>query len=199
MTVREIYEKQKELLNKEVTLQGWIRNHRKQKEFGFIDFSDGTDFKHIQIVYESALKDFEQIQKLHVGCSIKVEGKLVPSEGKQDFEVKATEITLLGDCPEDYPMQPKKHSREFLREQAYLRPRTNLFQAVFRIRSIAAFAIHEYFQKNNYLYVHTPLITTADCEGSDQMFKVTTLDFNNLPKDEDGKVDMSKDLFGSLS
>ena len=199
MTVREIYEKQKELLNKEVTLQGWIRNHRKQKEFGFIDFSDGTDFKHIQIVYENALKDFEQIQKLHVGCSIKVEGKLVPSEGKQDFEVKATEITLLGDCPEDYPMQPKKHSREFLREQAYLRPRTNLFQAVFRIRSIAAFAIHEYFQKNNYLYVHTPLITTADCEGSDQMFKVTTLDFNNLPKDEDGKVDMSKDLFGSLS
>ena len=199
MTVREIYEKQKELLNKEVTLQGWIRNHRKQKEFGFIDFSDGTDFKHIQIVYESALKDFEQIQKLHVGCSIKVEGKLVPSEGKQDFEVKATEITLLGDCPEDYPMQPKKHSREFLREQAYLRPRTNLFQAGFRIRSIAAFAIHEYFQKNNYLYVHTPLITTADCEGSDQMFKVTTLDFNNLPKDEDGKVDMSKDLFGSLS
>ena len=199
MTVREIYEKQKELLNKEVTLQGWIRNHRKQKEFGFIDFSDGTDFKHIQIVYENTLKDFEQIQKLHVGCSIKVEGKLVPSEGKQDFEVKATEITLLGDCPEDYPMQPKKHSREFLREQAYLRPRTNLFQAVFRIRSIAAFAIHEYFQKNNYLYVHTPLITTADCEGSDQMFKVTTLDFNNLPKDEDGKVDMSKDLFGSLS
>ena len=199
MTVREIYEKQKELLNKEVTLQGWIRNHRKQKEFGFIDFSDGTDFKHIQIVYESALKDFEQIQKLHVGCSIKVEGKLVPSEGKQDFEVKATEITLLGDCPEDYPMQPKKHSREFLREQAYLRPRTNLFQAVFRIRSIAAFAIHEYFQKNNYLYVHTPLITTADCEGNEQMFKVTTLDFNNLPKDEDGKVDMSKDLFGSLS
>ena len=199
MTVREIYEKQKELLNKEVTLQGWIRNHRKQKEFGFIDFSDGTDFKHIQIVYENTLKDFEQIQKLHVGCSIKVEGKLVPSEGKQDFEVKATKITLLGDCPEDYPMQPKKHSREFLREQAYLRPRTNLFQAVFRIRSIAAFAIHEYFQKNNYLYVHTPLITTADCEGSDQMFKVTTLDFNNLPKDEDGKVDMSKDLFGSLS
>ena len=199
MTVREIYEKQKELLNKEVTLQGWIRNHRKQKEFGFIDFSDGTDFKHIQIVYENTLKDFEQIQKLHVGCSIKVEGKLVPSEGKQDFEVKATKITLLGDCPEDYPMQPKKHSREFLREQAYLRPRTNLFQAVFRIRSVAAFAIHEYFQKNNYLYVHTPLITTADCEGSDQMFKVTTLDFNNLPKDEDGKVDMSKDLFGSLS
>ncbi len=199
MTVKEIYENQKKLLKKEVIVQGWIRNHRKQKEFGFIDFADGTDFKHIQIVYEDKLKDFEQIQKLHVGSSIKVVGKLVPSEGKQDFEIKAKEVILLGDCPEDYPMQPKKHSREFLREQAYLRPRTNLFQAVFRIRSIAAYAIHEYFQKNNYLYVHTPLITTADCEGSDQMFKVTTLDFNNLPKDEDGKVDMSKDLFGSLS
>ncbi len=199
MTVKEIYENHKKLLKKEVVLQGWIRNHRKQKEFGFIDFSDGTAFKHIQIVYENKLKNFDQIQKLHVGCSIKVVGKVVPSEGKQDFEIKASEVVLLGDCPEDYPMQPKRHSREFLREQAYLRPRTNLFQAVFRIRSVAAFAIHEYFQKNNYLYVHTPLITTADCEGSDQMFKVTTLDFNNLPKGEDGKVDMSKDLFGSLS
>lgn len=199
MTVKEIYENHKKLLKKEVVLQGWIRNHRKQKEFGFIDFSDGTAFKHIQIVYENKLKDFDQIQKLHVGCSIKVVGKVVPSEGKQDFEINASEVVLLGDCPEDYPMQPKRHSREFLREQAYLRPRTNLFQAVFRIRSVAAFAIHEYFQKNNYLYVHTPLITTADCEGSDQMFKVTTLDFNNLPKGEDGKVDMSKDLFGSLS
>jgi len=199
MTVKEIYENHKKLLKKEVVLQGWIRNHRKQKEFGFIDFSDGTAFKHIQIVYENSLKDFDQIQKLHVGCSIKVVGKVVPSEGKQDFEINASEVVLLGDCPEDYPMQPKKHSREFLREQAYLRPRTNLFQAVFRIRSVAAFAIHEYFQKNNYLYVHTPLITTADCEGSDQMFKVTTLDFNKLPKGEDGKVDMSKDLFGSLS
>ena len=199
MTVKEIYENHKKLLKKEVVLQGWIRNHRKQKEFGFIDFSDGTAFKHIQIVYENKLKDFDQIQKLHVGCSIKVVGKVVPSEGKQDFEINASEVVLLGDCPEDYPMQPKRHSREFLREQAYLRPRTNLFQAVFRIRSVAAFAIHEYFQKNNDLYVHTPLITTADCEGSDQMFKVTTLDFNNLPKGEDGKVDMSKDLFGSLS
>ena len=199
MTVKELYKEYKKYIDKEITLKGWIRNHRKQKEFGFIDFSDGTAFKHIQIVYENKLKDFDQIQKLHVGCSIKVVGKVVPSEGKQDFEINASEVVLLGDCPEDYPMQPKRHSREFLREQAYLRPRTNLFQAVFRIRSVAAFAIHEYFQKNNYLYVHTPLITTADCEGSDQMFKVTTLDFNNLPKGEDGKVDMSKDLFGSLS
>ncbi len=199
MTIKELYEEYQKYMNKTITLKGWIRNHRKQKEFGFIDFSDGTCFKHLQIVYESKLADFEKIQKMHVGCSIEVVGKVVKSTGKQEFEINASEIKLLGDCPENYPMQPKRHTREFLREQAYLRPRTNLFQAVFRIRSSAAFAIHEYFQKNNYLYVHTPLITTADCEGSDQMFKITTLDFNNLPKNEDEKVDMSKDLFGSLS
>ena len=199
MDSREILKNKKEYIGKEVTLKGWIRNHRKQKDFGFIEFSDGMSFQHIQVVYENRLKDFEEIQKLHNGCSIEVTGKVVKSEGKQDFEINADEIHLLGDCPEDYPMQPKKHSREFLREQAYLRPRTNLFQAVFRIRSVASFAIHDYFQKNGYLYVHTPLITTADCEGSDQMFKVTTLDLNNLPRKEDGKVDMSKDLFGALS
>ena len=199
MDSRDLLKETKKYLGKKVTIQGWVRNHRKQKEFGFIEFSDGMSFKHIQIVYENRLKDFENIQKIHNGSSIEVTGKVVESQGKQDFEINADEIKLLGDCPEDYPMQPKKHSREFLREQAYLRPRTNLFQAVFRIRSVAAFAIHEFFQSNGYLYVHTPLITTADCEGSDQMFKVTTLDLNNLPKGEDGKVDMSKDLFGSLS
>ena len=199
MTVKELYKEYKKYVDKEITLKGWIRNHRKQKEFGFIDFSDGTCFKHIQIVYENKLKDFEKIQKMHVGCSIEVTGKVVKSQGKQDFEVSASKVIMLGDCPENYPIQPKRHTREFLREQAYLRPRTNLFQAVFRIRSVAAFAIHEYFQKNNYLYVHTPLITTADCEGSDQMFKITTLDLNNLKRGEDKKVDMSNDLFGKLS
>ena len=199
MTVKDLYKDYKKLLDKEITLKGWIRNHRKQKEFGFIEFSDGTCFKHVQIVYENKLKDFEEIQKMHNGCAIEVVGKVVKSQGKQDFEVNANKIVLLGDCPEDYPMQPKRHTKEFLREQAYLRPRTNLFQAIFRIRSVAAFAIHEYFQSNGYLYVHTPLLTTADCEGSDQMFKVTTLDLNNLPKDENGKVDTSKDLFGNLT
>ena len=199
MTVKELYAKEKKLRNKKVTLQGWIRNHRKQKEFGFMEFSDGTCFKHIQIVYENKLKDFENIQKMHNGSAIEITGKVVDSSGKQDFEINAEKIVLLGDCPEDYPMQPKKHSREFLREQAYLRPRTNLFQAIFRVRSVAAFAIHEYFQKNGYIYVHTPLITTADCEGSDQMFKVTTLNLNKLEKDKNGKVDMSKDLFGKGS
>ena len=199
MDSRDLFKNTKDYIGKEITISGWIRNHRKQKEFGFIEFSDGMSFKHIQIVYENHLKDFEEIQKLHNGSAIEVIGKVVESHGQQDFEINAETIKLLGDCPDDYPMQPKKHSREFLREQAYLRPRTNLFQAVFRIRSVAAFAIHEYFQKNGYIYVHTPLITTADCEGSNQMFKVTTFDLNDLPKDKDGKVDMSEDLFGALS
>ena len=184
----------KKYIDKEVVLEGWIKNHRKQKQFGFIDFSDGTCFKHLQIVYEDDLNNFSEIQKMLVGCSIRVKGILVESTGKQDYELKAKEIELIGDCPEDFPIQPKRHTREFLREVAYLRPRTNLFQAVFRIRSVAALAIHEYFQNNNFTYVHTPLITTTDCEGSDQMFKVTTLDLNKLPE-KDGKVDMTKDLF----
>ncbi len=197
MTDRELFKDSKKYMNKEVTLEGWIKNHRKQKEFGFISFSDGTFFTPIQIVYDNKLKDFDEIQKFHVGSSIKVIGKVVksPKEG-QEFEVQAKEVILLGDCPEDYPIQPKKHSREFLREQAYLRPRTNLFQAVFHIRSKASYAIHKYFQENDYVYFHAPLITAADCEGAGEMFKVTTLDLDNIPKDEDGKVDYSKDFFG---
>lgn len=194
---KELYEKIDEYMDSEVVLEGWIRNHRKQKEFGFIDFSDGTCFKHIQVVYDNKLKDFDTIAKYHVGCAIRVIGIVVKSpKESQPFELQAKSVELLGDCPEDYPIQPKKHSREFLREQAYLRPRTNLFQAVFRIRSVAARGIHEYFQSNNYVYVHTPLLTTADCEGENQMFKVTTFDFNNLPLNEEKEVDLSKDLFG---
>ena len=195
MDLKELYERLEEYLDKDITLQGWIRNHRKQKEFGFIDFSDGTCFKHIQLVYDNKLKDFEEIQKFHIGSAITVVGTLIKSQGSgQDYEISVKSIKLEGDCSEDYPMQPKRHSNEFLREQAYLRPRTNLFQAVFRIRSVAAMAIHEYFQNNNYLYVHTPLLTTAACEDPDQMFKVTTLDINN-PKKADGKVDFKEDLF----
>ncbi len=199
LDVRDIYIDLEKYLGKEVTIDGWIRNHRKQKEFGFIDFNDGTYFKSIQIVYDNALKDFDDIQKLRVGSALEVVGEVIssPSSG-QAFEVRLKKWTLLGDSPEDYPIQPKRHTREFLREQAYLRPRTNLFGAIFRVRSVAAMAIHEYFQSHNYVYVHTPLITTADCEGSDQMFKITTLDFNHLPM-KDGKVDMSKDLFGKTA
>lgn len=196
MDLIKIYKEMDKYLDKDIELEGWIRNHRKQKEFGFIDFYDGTIFKTIQIIYDNKLTNFEDISKLRVGCSIKVIGTLIKSQGNgQDYEIKAKDVILLGDCPEDYPIQPKKHSREFLREQAYLRARTNLFRAVFKVRSVAAMAIHTYFQNNGYVYVHTPLITTADCEGSDQMFKITTFDFNNLPK-KDGKIDFSKDLFG---
>ena len=200
MTDRELFEEYKKYLDKEVVLEGWIKNHRKQKEFGFISFSDGTFFTPIQVVYENSLKDFDAIQKYHIGSSIKVTGKVVksPKEG-QEFEINATSIELLGDCPEDYPIQPKKHSREFLREQAYLRPRTNLFQAVFRVRSRAAYAVHKYFQDRNYIYLHSPIITAADCEGAGEMFRVTTLDLENLPRTEDGKIDYSKDFFGKES
>jgi len=198
--IKELYEKWQGFLGKEIVLQGWIRNHRKQKEYGFIDLNDGTYFESVQVVYDDKLTSFSEIQKLRIGSAIEVVGKVIksPSAG-QEFEIQTIGVTLLGDSPEDYPIQPKRHTREFLREQAYLRPRTNLFGAVFRVRSVAAMAIHEYFQSHNYVYVHTPLITTADCEGSEQMFKITTLDFNNLPKAEDGTVDMSKDLFGKTS
>ncbi len=194
MDIKEIYEKKESLIGKEIEVSGWIRNHRKQKEFGFIDFSDGTCFKHLQVVYDNTNDNFLDIQKYHIGSAIKVKGILVKSEGKeQDIEVKAKDIILLGDCDEDYPMQPKRHTMEFLREQAYLRPRTNIFQAVFRIRSVAASSIHTYFQDRNYVYFNAPLITASDCEGAGEMFKVTTLD---LEKIKDGKVDYSKDFFG---
>ena len=183
-------------LNKEVTICGWIRNHRKQAHFGFIDFSDGTCFKHLQIVYDETLQNFEDVTKMLVGCAIKVTGTIIASKGDQDIELSAKDIILIGDCPEDYPIQPKRHTKEFLRSVAYLRPRTNLFQAVFRIRNVAAIAIHNYFQSHNYVYAHTPLITTTDCEGENQMFKITTFDLNNLPL-KDGKVDTTKDLFGN--
>ena len=188
LDVKDIFES--DYIGKEVIVQGWVRNHRKQKEFGFIDFSDGTCFNHLQIVYDDSLSDFDDITKIKNGSSIEVLGTIVKSEGKgQSIELKASYVKLLGDCPDDYPIQPKPHSREFLREKAYLRPRTNLFQAVFRVRSVAAFAIHTYFQKNGYVYVHTPLITANDGEGAGQMFQVTTLDMNE-------KVDYSNDFFG---
>ncbi len=195
MTDLELYKKTKKYIGKEVTIEGWIRNHRKQKEFGFISFSDGTYFTPIQIVYDNKLDNFDDIQKFHIGSSIKVIGEVVesPKEG-QSFEVQAKSVELLGDCLEDYPIQPKKHSREFLREQAYLRPRTNLFQAVFRVRSKAAYAIHKYFQDRDYIYFHAPIITGSDCEGAGEMFQVTTMDLSKI-KTKDGEVDYSSDFF----
>lgn len=197
MDLQKLWSEISTYLDKEITLQGWIRGHRKQKEYGFIDFSDGTHFKHIQVVYDKDSTDFDSISNLKHGSAIEVVGTLIKSVGGgQEYEVRAKSVTLLGDCPDDYPIQPKRHTREFLREKASLRLRTNLFQAVFRIRSVAAMAIHEYFQSNGYVYAHTPLITTADCEGSDQMFKVTTFDFDNIPKTDEGKTAFKEDLFG---
>ena len=193
--LRDIFKNKDEYLNKEVTIQGWIRNHRKQKEFGFIDFSDGTCFKHLQVVYDNKLSNFDDITKLRIGSAITVIGKITPSlKNSDDVEMQTTSVTLEGDCDEDFPIQPKRHTREFLREVAYLRPRTNLFNAVFRVRSVAAHAIHEYFQDRGYVYFHAPLITASDCEGAGEMFQVTTLDLDKIASL--GKVDYSKDFFG---
>ncbi len=193
LDLKEVYEEEKELIGKEVTLQGWIRNHRKQKEFGFIDFNDGTCFKNLQVVYDDKLDSFSDIQKLKIGSSITIKGTIVssPKEG-QSIEMNLSSLTLEGDCPDDYPIQPKRHTREFLREVAHLRPRTNLFNAVFRVRSIASYAIHKYFQERGYVYFHAPLITASDCEGAGEMFQVTTLPLDKLS----GKIDYSKDFFG---
>ena len=193
LDLKEVYEKEKELIDKEVTLQGWIRNHRKQKGFGFIDFNDGTCFKNLQVIYDDNLDSFSDIQKLKIGSSITIKGTIVssPKEG-QSIEMNLSSLTLEGDCPDDYPIQPKRHTREFLREVAHLRPRTNLFNAVFRVRSIASYAIHKYFQERGYVYFHAPLITASDCEGAGEMFQVTTLPLDKLS----GKVDYSKDFFG---
>ncbi|HPE14298.1 MAG TPA: asparagine--tRNA ligase [Bacilli bacterium] len=191
--LKEIFES--DYTGKEIVVEGWVKNHRKQKEFGFIDFSDGTCFKRLQIVYTDDLSDFNEIAKIHIGSAVRITGELVKSEGKgQDVELKASKVELLGDCPEDYPIQPKPHSREFLREVAYLRPRANLFQAVFRVRSVAAMAIHEYFQSNGYVYLHSPILTANDCEGAGEMFQVTTLDLKKVA--ESGEVDYTKDFFG---
>ena len=181
----------------EVLLCGWVRNNRAQSQFGFLSVSDGSVVTVLQVVYDEKLSNFGVISKFRAGVSVQIKGNVVLTpNAKQPLEVHASEIIMLGDCPENYPIQPKRHTREFLREMPHLRPRTNLFNAIFRIRSVAAMAIHSYFQENGYLYVHTPIITAADCEGSDQMFKLTTLDMNKLPLDEQGKVDYSKDLFG---
>ena len=197
MDVKDLFKKIKDYENKDVVLEGWVRNNRNQSNFGFIDFNDGTYFQNLQLVYDKELSNFDMISKIRVGSAIRVNGTIIKSQGSgQSHEMKVKNIEVLGYCPEDYPIQPKRHTREFLRELAYLRPRTNLFNAVFRVRSVAAHAIHEYFQSNNYVYFHSPIITGADCEGSGQMFKVTTLDMNNLPLGEDKKVDFKKDLFG---
>ena len=194
MDIKELYEKS--YIDQKIEISGWVKNHRKQAHFGFIDLFDGTTFKTLQVVYDDSLKNFEEITKIKLGSAITVKGKLIksPKEG-QEFELSLESFILEGDCPDDYPLQAKgRPTREFLREIAYLRPRTNLFQAVFRVRSVASYAIHKYFQDRGYVYVHTPLITANDGEGAGQMFQVTTLDLDRVASS--GKVDYEKDFFG---
>ena len=198
--IKQLYRGIADYKDKEVTVCAWVRTNRAQAQFGFLTVNDGSFFDSLQVVYDQKLDNFDDISKIRVGASVQVEGTVVETPGmKQPFEIHATSVVMLGDAPENYPIQPKRHTREYLRSVAHLRPRTNLFSAVFRVRSVAAMAIHTYFQDRGYLYVHTPLITGADCEGSDQMFKITTLNMNELPLDEEGKVDFSKDLFGKQS
>ena len=198
--IRKLFETINELKDQEVTLMAWVRTNRAQQKSGFLNINDGSYFDNVQVVYDSELANFEDISKIRVGASVKVNGKVVLTpEMKQPFEIHAVSVELLGDSPENYPIQPKRHTREFLREVAHLRPRTNLFNAVFKVRSVAAMAIHKYFQDNGYIYVHTPLITCADCEGSDQMFKINTLNMNDLHLTKENKVDFKEDLFAKQS
>ncbi|MCF7931621.1 MAG: asparagine--tRNA ligase [Acholeplasmataceae bacterium] len=197
-TIKTIHQNQQTFDQTEVTLTGWIRNHRAQKEFGFINLHDGTFFESLQVVYEDkSVENFKDVQKFRIGSAIEVTGRIILTpEARQPFELKATSVSLLGDSPEDYPIQPKRHTREFLRDVAHLRPRTNLFNAVFRLRSVAAFAVHDFFQKQGFVYVHTPIITANDGEGAGQMFSVSTLPLEKMPMNEEGEVDYKKDFFG---
>ena len=196
--VREIFKNKEEYFGKEITVLGWIRQIRDSKKLVFIELNDGSFFKHIQVIgEEEKIENFEEIAKLNISASIIVKGILVETpNGKQPFEIQANSIQVMGTSDEDYPIQPKRHSFEYLRTVAHLRPRTNTFMAVFRVRSLVAYAIHKFFQEQDFVYVHTPLITGSDCEGAGEMFRVTTLDTDNIPLDEDGKTDFTQDFFG---
>ncbi|MFH5881929.1 asparagine--tRNA ligase [Liberiplasma polymorphum] len=197
ISVKHLYAQQEAYDQKEVVLHGWVRNHRSQKSFGFIDLNDGSFFETIQVVYEDKkLEAYKDVQKIGIGASIKVVGTVIVTPSmKQPFEINAESIELIGASTEDYPMQPKRHSREFLRENAHLRPRTNLFTAVFRVRSILNHAIHTFFQERDFIHVASPIITASDAEGAGEMFKVTTLNLNHIPKTEEGVIDFKQDFF----
>lgn len=195
-TVKEIYRETDKFMQKQIVISGWIRTIRSSKAFGFIELNDGTFFKNLQIVFEESLGNFQEIAKLNISSALTITGTLVESPGSnQAFELKAEKIEIIGQCSADYPLQKKRHSFEFLRTIAHLRPRTNTFSAVFRVRSLIAYAIHKYFQEREFVYVHTPIITGSDAEGAGEMFRVTTFDFNKLPKDDQGAIDFSRDFF----
>ena len=195
--VKNIYKNPERYENKEIEICGWIKTLRGSKSFGFIELNDGTFFKNIQIVFDSGLNNFAKISKLGVGTSLRVKGTLILTPGnKQPFEINSSEIKIEGSCPADYPLQKKRHSFEYLRTISHLRPRTNTFSAVFRVRSLASFAIHKFFSERNFVYVHTPIITASDCEGAGEMFQITTMNISNPPRNNYNNVDYSKDFFG---
>ena len=197
LTVKELYRQKEEYIGKTVKVAGWIRTSRLSKNFGFIELNDGSFFKNMQIVLDEKLENFKEIGKLPISSSILVEGKLVSTEGaKQPVEIHATNIVVEGESDNSYPLQKKRHTVEYLRTIAHLRPRSNMFSAVFRVRSVAAYAVHKFFQERNFVYAHSPIITGSDCEGAGEMFRLTTLDLDNVPKTEDGKIDYSQDFFG---
>ncbi|HIT63222.1 MAG TPA: asparagine--tRNA ligase [Candidatus Ventrimonas merdavium] len=197
VTVRELYKSRETYLDKEISIGGWVRSVRDSKAFGFIVVSDGSYFETLQVVYHDTLPNFDEICRLNVGAAIIVKGTLVATpQAKQPFEIQATEVTVEGPSAPDYPLQKKRHTLEYLRTITHLRARTNTFQAVFRVRSLIAYAIHQYFQERDFVYVHTPLITGSDCEGAGEMFQVTTMGLSDVPRTADGAVDFSKDFFG---
>lgn len=197
INIRDLFRDKEKYFGNKVTVGGWVRSVRDSKTFGFIVVNDGTFFEPLQVVYHDNMENFAKISKLNVGAAIIVTGTLIATpDAKQPFEIQADSIDVEGESTPDYPLQKKRHSMEYLRTITHLRPRTNTFQAVFRVRSLIAYAIHQFFQERNFVYVHTPLITGSDCEGAGEMFQVTTMDLNNVPKTEDGKVDYTKDFFG---
>ena len=197
LEIKDLYRNKEEYIDKDVKIAGWIRTSRVSKNFGFIELNDGSFFKNMQIVLDDKLENFKEMGKLPISSSIIVEGKLVSTEGaKQPVEIHATKIVVEGESDNSYPLQKKRHTFEYLRTIAHLRPRSNAFSAVFRVRSVAAYAIHKFFQERNFVYSHSPIITGSDCEGAGEMFRITTLDLDNVPKTEEGKIDFSQDFFG---
>ncbi len=197
VNIRDLYRNKENYLEQTVTIGGWVRSIRSSKNFGFIVVNDGTFFEPLQVVYYDALPNFAAVEKLNVGAAIIVNGKLVATpQAKQPFEIQAEEVVIEGESAPDYPLQKKRHTFQYLRTISHLRPRTNTFEAVFRVRSLIAYAIHKFFQERDFVYVHTPLITGSDCEGAGEMFRVTTLDLENLPRTKEGEIDFSEDFFG---
>ncbi len=194
--VKDLFEKREDFIGKEIKISGWIRKSRGSKNVAFIELNDGTYFENLQVIASNDLENFDDIKKYSISAAIEVEGKLIETpKMKQPFELQAEKVTLLADSASDYPLQNKRHTFEYLREIAHLRPRSNTFSAVFRVRSLAAYAVHEFFQNRGYVYAHTPIITGSDAEGAGDMFRVTTLNLDNVPKTEEGKIDVSKDFF----